>query len=126
MFALCCHHVCNFTHYCNHNFLNASEINELEFRIIATLSSWATNGPPVSRSKDQENHLSREEVDQGHWSGISEWKDRATIGSMCKAILDFGRAAFLKDLGFDSQLYYYCPKSTSLENVVLVAKRIEK
>ncbi|CAG8454287.1 9679_t:CDS:10 [Cetraspora pellucida] len=92
--ALCCHQLCQYHMYPNHQYLEDIGITKDDFQRICTMSSWAICL----------DHSSRE-----------------TLGYKCKRILDYGRLKYLQENGFDVELIYYVEPSTSLENLALMA-----
>ena len=48
--------------------------------------------------------------------------DRATLGFMCKDIIDMGRLMWIKERGLEAKLVKYVPTDISPENRLLVAK----
>lgn len=51
---------------------------------------------------------------------------REEIGHMCKHLIDYGRALFLKEQGFDVELKQYVGRKLTLENVCLLAKKCKE
>lgn len=43
------------------------------------------------------------------------------IGLKCKRLVDLARLSYLQEHGFDARLVYFVGKTTSLENVLLIA-----
>lgn len=50
-------------------------------------------------------------------------QEKELVGKKCKLILDYGRYDYLKQLDFNSNLYYYVNSDVSLENVCIVASK---
>jgi len=46
------------------------------------------------------------------------------LGRACKDFLDAGRVAYLESHGFRATLHEYCDKEYTLENHMLVARRV--
>ncbi|XP_060524263.1 tRNA:m(4)X modification enzyme TRM13 homolog [Cylas formicarius] len=51
--------------------------------------------------------------------------EQEEIGRRCKNIINYGRLQFLQKQGFSCFLHYYVDQSVTLENVCIVAKKIE-
>ena len=50
-------------------------------------------------------------------------QEREEVGSMCKQLIDFGRADYLKRHGFHCELKEFIDKYYTLENCCLLAKK---
>merc|ERR1712232_700062 len=83
--ALCCHHLCTWESYVNREWILDHGFSASEFNLICRMSAWATCRPtgPLGDA-------------------------RLKLGCACKAFLDNGRAAFLRDRGFDAEIREYC------------------
>ncbi|CAG8486027.1 15227_t:CDS:10 [Gigaspora rosea] len=92
--ALCCHQLCQYHMYPNHQYLEDIGITNDDFKRICTMSSWAI---------------------------CLDYSSREALGYKCKRILDYGRLKYLQENGFDVELIYYVESSTSLENLALMA-----
>ena len=94
----CCHQLCNWRAYPNRAYLEALGISARQFGLLCRLSSRGVNGG-----------------DPG--------SERAAVGRRAKDVLDEGRAAFLREHGFEARLCTYVDASVTPENVLLVATR---
>ena len=50
-------------------------------------------------------------------------QEREEVGNMCKQLIDFGRADYLKTHGFHCELKEFIDKYYTLENCCLLAKK---
>ncbi|RIB12853.1 methyltransferase TRM13-domain-containing protein [Gigaspora rosea] len=129
--ALCCHQLCQYHMYPNHQYLEDIGITNDDFKRICTMSSWAICG---QRSRHNDKHSDDDDDDHTcdnsaepddddnnvHYSGL-DYSSREALGYKCKRILDYGRLKYLQENGFDVELIYYVESSTSLENLALMA-----
>lgn len=119
--AVCCHHVCNYSSCL------IESITPRQHEFLRAIAAWATCawGKKNENDNDDEhgnNELNEEEIcDMEHWSGMNQ-SQREEIGYMAKRLIDAGRRDYLRSLGLDVKLVSFVPKSTSLENVVLIAR----
>ncbi|KAJ2723445.1 hypothetical protein GGI07_002647 [Coemansia sp. Benny D115] len=135
--ALCCHQVCKYSMFVDHRYLSRATTSEApgkwcsrqreEFRYLVTMSSWAINSPrpatePAESTEQPQGDV--EEVAEGHYSGLS-YEQRVCAGHAVKRFLDIGRVHYVqKALGMDcAELVYYTLRSTSPENLALLASR---
>ncbi|KAL0082896.1 methyltransferase TRM13-domain-containing protein [Phycomyces blakesleeanus] len=140
--ALCCHQLCRYEMYPNHEYLKQTNISRVEFDRLSKMSSWATSGPtydpkksitetenvPLTEEEEEElaDHADagQEEGDadqtSNHYSGWDS-SEREKIGYECKRVLDAGRMRYLQEHGFKVELVYYVDPKTSLENCALIA-----
>ena len=65
VFALCCHHRCNWPHYVGREFMTELGLGPDEFHLLCCLSSWATCGMGLKRSKGEtsQNHCEEGNMD---------------------------------------------------------------
>ncbi|KAJ3387813.1 hypothetical protein HDU92_001765 [Lobulomyces angularis] len=130
--ALCCHQICNFRSFINHEFLINNLLNEDDFKMLCTMTSWYTcgNGKRTEQKEieevDEHTSVSTEEdtmEEKEHFSGLSS-EIRKTIGFKCKRIIDLGRIEYLKNCGFQVEIVKYVDEKVSVENLVLIAKPV--
>lgn len=129
LFALCCHHKCEWNQFVGKEFLTENGFDERLFGLLCGLTSWATCGsgrprdnripvPQKTKPDNKDNpHLFRyDRLDLPR-------ERRESLGKKVKRILDFARAEFVrKTISAENvQLRYYCKTEISLENVVLIA-----
>ncbi|CAN6466598.1 unnamed protein product [Victoria cruziana] len=130
--ATCCHHLCQWKSYINRRFLINLGITKEDFHAITWLTSWAVDADHGSTLTDVTGrglHLSNI-ADAGLGgtdveSLVKNMKDldRATLGLICKEIIDIGRYMWLQDQGLDVKLVKYVSSDISPENHLLMAKR---
>ena len=132
LIALCCHHRCSWTQYCNQSWMHGQNIDGLQFEIMSSMSTWAISGQ--RKGCTTEDHLYSEdqqiqsETTESYLSnklnrsslGVEE---RERIGKICKRIIDQGRLEYLSGYGFNVELIYYVDSEVSLENTALFARR---
>ncbi|KYN14952.1 PREDICTED: tRNA:m(4)X modification enzyme TRM13 homolog [Trachymyrmex cornetzi] len=117
--AFCCHHKCEYSSYVGRKYLQQCDFTADEFPILCSIVSWATCG---CRLKSDVNSPSDATSDTA--SRISSKSDeREVIGRKAKTLLNWGRLAFLKSVGFQAELLYYISTDVSLENMCIVATR---
>lgn len=116
--AFCCHHQCNYGSYTGKKFLETSGFTPDDFTILCSIASWATCGfSKIHKNMDS----SIDQITQK-----MEFDRKELIGRKVKSLLNWGRIEYLKNLGFQSNLYFYTSRDVSLENVCVVAtKKIE-
>ncbi|XP_066349860.1 uncharacterized protein [Miscanthus floridulus] len=131
--ATCCHHLCQWKHYTNKSFLLGLGITEEEFHAMTWFSSWAVDGDhsypdsPVEVEDTSSEVRELEKLDQ-EIIGIERIirsipaGERASLGSMCKDIIDTGRLLWLGQKGLVADLVSYVPSKISPENRLLIAK----
>lgn len=119
-----------------------------DFNVLLGIVSWATCGDGRSRERRTRGEDTQDDRGAGaargdRGAGVA-WGDRGAgaagddrgarnlnlsqvqreqIGKRAKILLDWGRALYLKECGFDARLVYYVPSTVSLENVCIVAKK---
>ncbi|KAL5859317.1 hypothetical protein ACOSQ4_000613 [Xanthoceras sorbifolium] len=132
--APCCHHLSQWKHYTNKKYLLNLGIRKEEFHAITWFTSWAVDTDHSSDCSDftgSKLHLEsiRKEECRGLWSGVEDIiknmkaVERATLGFMCKQIIDMGRLMWIKECGFETEFVKYVPPSISPENHLLIARR---
>ncbi|KAL6893762.1 hypothetical protein ACP4OV_007860 [Aristida adscensionis] len=131
--ATCCHHLCQWKHYANKSYLSGLGITEDEFHAMTWLSSWAVDGDHSSQDSSVEvddtssearasGKADREAVGiEGIIRSITAG-ERASLGFMCKDIIDSGRLLWLRQKGLVADLVSYVPSTISPENRLLIAK----
>ncbi|BFF92996.1 tRNA:m(4)X modification enzyme TRM13 homolog [Drosophila madeirensis] len=123
LIAVCCHHRCSWRSYVGQSWLQAAGIGPREFAIITKMVSWAVCGTGVSRERRKAMAEAHEELGEPPTQRLTR-EQREQIGYQCKRILDHGRLEHLRANGFEASLKFYVPRDITLENVVLLAKRI--
>lgn len=143
--ATCCHHLCQWKHYINKSYLTNMGISKEEFHAMTWFTSWAVDADHSSALSDAADAVNltpdvlpivREKKDVGEEeeeveATIKELKavQRATIGFMCKDIIDMGRLMWLKQHRqglLEARLVKYVPSNISPENHLLIAKLSSK
>ncbi|XP_075148649.1 tRNA:m(4)X modification enzyme TRM13 homolog [Haematobia irritans] len=130
MIAVCCHHRCDWPTLVGKEFFRRHNVTPREFVIITKMVSWAICGTGMSRER-------RKALEEQNLSQAADTKDlqpnqrlslaeREEIGFMCKRIIDYGRVEYLRQHSYAANLYYYVPKEVTLENVVLLARKIKQ
>ncbi|XP_058826188.1 tRNA:m(4)X modification enzyme TRM13 homolog [Topomyia yanbarensis] len=114
VFALCCHHRCDWKTYVGKKFLLSKGIGHSEFELIVRMVSWAVCGSGTSREKRKQT-----ETDDCVKYGFTR-TEREVIGRKCKRVLDLGRLDYLALNGFTAHLKYYAKSDITLENVCLI------
>ncbi|CAI0469794.1 unnamed protein product [Linum tenue] len=135
--ATCCHHLCQWKHYINKEFMLGLGISKEEFNAITWFTSWAVDGDHGAEVSDSGLHLQlrlgREKDEQsgtGAAAGVEgvvrsmQAVERAALGFMCKQIIDKGRMAWGSRNGLEARLVKYVAPTISPENHLLMAKRI--
>ncbi|KAK3145587.1 hypothetical protein QOZ80_3BG0254800 [Eleusine coracana subsp. coracana] len=130
--ATCCHHLCQWKHYANKSFLSGLGITEDEFHAMTWLSSWAVDGDHSSQDSSLEVEGTsceiRESKPDTEAVGIERFirtmppAERASLGFMCKDIIDTGRLLWLRQRGLVADLVSYVLSNISPENRLLIAK----
>ncbi|OQR90398.1 tRNA guanosine-2'-O-methyltransferase [Achlya hypogyna] len=108
--ALCCHHACNWEDYIHPSFLTDLGFTPAEFKVLVSLSGWATCGMGTEGDA-VETVLG--------WSR----EKRTALGRQCKRLIDMGRVEYLRSRGMEAHLVHYCEQAESLENCLLLAWR---
>ena len=142
LIALCCHHRCSWPQLVGTSFFERLGFTPVDFHLICHMSSWAVCGvrpPPKSTGDvvedeprrrsvddkqtvlDKQGELSTAVMNSGHvrWGYVPHPNEE--IGLKCKRLIDMARLDFLKEAGLKAWLVYYVDRSTSLENVLLIA-----
>ncbi|OQR96828.1 tRNA guanosine-2'-O-methyltransferase [Thraustotheca clavata] len=106
--ALCCHHACNWDDYINPDYFLKMGFTAVEFKLLISLSGWATCGMATEGDAVET---------------VLGWgrEKRTTLGRICKRLIDMGRVHYLRDRGMHAELVHYCEQSESLENCLLLA-----
>eukprot|EP01090_Pellita_catalonica_P020998 TRINITY_DN7736_c0_g1_i2.p1 TRINITY_DN7736_c0_g1~~TRINITY_DN7736_c0_g1_i2.p1 ORF type:complete len:399 (+),score=52.79 TRINITY_DN7736_c0_g1_i2:276-1472(+) len=105
--SLCCHNQCSWSAYVNTNYIeNELNMTQKNFELMTLMSGWGISGIAVA---DPNKVFEKDRV------------DRARVGKKCKNALNFGRIIFLKEMGYETHLYRYCPPKVSQENTLLIA-----
>lgn len=102
--APCCHHRCDWRTFTGQKTLSDLGVTELEFKALASMSSWATCGL----------------VDA---DGPKAKIDRKSVGKKCKLLLDYARTKYLEETQlFHASLCYYVPDEVTPENVLIIVR----
>ncbi|XP_045453567.1 tRNA:m(4)X modification enzyme TRM13 homolog [Melitaea cinxia] len=126
--ATCCHHRCQRAACLASQPLAEVGVDAEEFNVLLGIVSWATCGDGRSRERRArgdggDRGAGAAGGDRGARNLILSQVQREEIGKRAKILLDWGRASYLKECGFDARLVYYVPSTVSLENVCIVAKK---
>ena len=97
LLGTCCHHRCEWQAYPNRPYLERLGFGPADFELLCRMSSRGVNPADAS--------------------------DVAQVARRAKDLLDEGRAAFLRALGYEAHLATYVDASISPENVLVVATR---
>ena len=142
LIALCCHHRCSWPQLAGRSFFERLGFSPVDFHLVCHMSSWAVCGvrpPPKStgdtvedvsrmtRDDNEHRELKADELqasgvkNTGHvrWGYVSHPNEE--IGLKCKRLIDMARLDYLRENGLKTWLVYYVDRSTSLENVLLIA-----
>ncbi|XP_017491130.1 PREDICTED: LOW QUALITY PROTEIN: tRNA:m(4)X modification enzyme TRM13 homolog [Rhagoletis zephyria] len=128
LIALCCHHRCDWQVYVGKSFFQEHGLTSREFAVITKMASWAICGTGMSRERRralEEQSQKPEEVADANSKQRLSLAERERIGGMCKRILDYGRLQYLRSHGFKATLKYYVDRDVTLENVCLIARKID-
>ncbi|RCV40081.1 hypothetical protein SETIT_9G022900v2 [Setaria italica] len=117
----------------NKSFLSGLGITEEEFHAITWFSSWAVDGDHSSPGsyaevEDTSSEVREPEKPDPEIIGIERiirsipTGERASLGFMCKDIIDTGRLLWLRHKGLVADLVSYVPSNISPENRLLIAK----
>lgn len=127
-FALCCHHVCEWSKYVGREWLVEHGLNEEDFNSMRWFSKYAHTQYRQRSSHDVEDKLNKpwqsqssDVSDRGNSVGARAAAARAELGHLCKRLIDEGRLAFLVREGWDCRLVRFVDRETSPENVLLLA-----
>ena len=129
MIALCCHHRCDWSQYVGQQFLIDNGFKREEFKVLTSMSSWATCGFGKSKKvggEDEEHDVTGADIhpnDRYTRLGLDDAK-RAEIGRQTKRVLDWGRVKYCQEQlsEFTVELKHYVKPEVSLENVILLCK----
>ena len=126
--ATCCHHKCRWDHYTNRAFFKKHGFSAYDFHVMTRMSSWAVSGNhdhsvernagPEKPKKPAASKISPEtkhEDEQQWWST----EEKRRIGSICKTMMDVGRAFMFRDKGFATDVISYIDEETSMEHRLL-------
>ncbi|XP_035902819.1 tRNA:m(4)X modification enzyme TRM13 homolog [Anopheles stephensi] len=116
LFALCCHHRCEWRTFAGKPFLLANGINRTDFECIVRMVSWAVCGTGRSRERQQ---TGPDDGDKQDRCGLTRLA-RETVGRKCKRVLDAARLNYMAQNGYEAHLRYYVPSEITPENVCLV------
>ena len=131
MIALCCHHRCDWSHFLGNKYMVESFGLETanEFKTLCGLTSWATCGSGKPRERDAANPGDEDAAAAvGRYDRLGlDRPRREAVGRKVKRILDSARCQYVREeCGLDSvELMYYCQPEISLENVVLLGKKLQ-
>nr|CAB3497582.1 unnamed protein product [Digitaria exilis] len=117
----------------NKSFLSELGITEEEFHAMTWFSSWAVDGDHSSPDsyvdvEDTSSEVREPEKPDPDMAGIERiirsipTGERASLGFMCKDIIDTGRLLWLRHKGLVADLVSYVPSNISPENRLLIAK----
>ncbi len=143
LIALCCHHRCSWPQLVGRSFFERLGFTPVDFHLICHMSSWAVCGvrpPPKPTGGDDVEDAPRTSADGDKRTVLKKQDELSTgvkntghvrwgyvphpneeIGLKCKRLIDLARLDFLKEKGLKAWLVYYVDRSTSLENVLLIA-----
>ncbi|XP_050098961.1 tRNA:m(4)X modification enzyme TRM13 homolog [Anopheles aquasalis] len=122
LFALCCHHRCDWRSFVGKPFLLNNGIGRQEFELLVRMVSWAVCGTGMSRERRAEeavNGACEAKLDRCQLTRA----ERETIGWKCKRLLDVARLQYLERHGFAAHLRRYITDDITPENVCLVFGR---
>eukprot|EP00727_Mastigamoeba_balamuthi_P012334 m51a1_g7723 hypothetical protein (410) ;mRNA; r:148368-149845 len=111
VFAQCCFHKCSWRAYVNKRWVRDAGFSPAEFRALCNIVSWCTCAMDVTDERRPPEN-----------GGLTN-AERAELGRMARHLLCAGRCLWLRDRGFDANLFTYVAPSVSLENMLLVATR---
>nr|XP_016512553.1 PREDICTED: tRNA:m(4)X modification enzyme TRM13 homolog [Nicotiana tabacum] len=133
--ATCCHHLCQWKHYINKQYMLNSGISKDDFNAMTWFTSWAVDADhgsdlsgtdwsfdlQIRENEHVESDLNTYEVRDM----VKDMKavDRAVVGLMCKDIIDVGRFMWLKEHGLECELVKYVQSNISPENRLLVGRQ---
>uniref|UniRef100_A0A182MZZ8 tRNA:m(4)X modification enzyme TRM13 n=1 Tax=Anopheles dirus TaxID=7168 RepID=A0A182MZZ8_9DIPT len=116
LFALCCHHRCEWRTFAGKQFLRDHGLDRADFERILRMVSWAVCGTGRSRERTQDEDDGSGKPDR---CGLTR-PEREAIGRRCKRLLDIARLSYMERHGYEAHLKYYVPSDITLENVALV------
>ncbi|XP_050069835.1 tRNA:m(4)X modification enzyme TRM13 homolog [Anopheles maculipalpis] len=117
LFALCCHHRCEWRTFAGKSFLLANGIEREDFECIVRMVSWAVCG--TGRSRERQANGPPDEESKQDRCGLTR-TEREAVGRKCKRVLDAARLHYMEQHGYDGQLRYYVTSEITPENVCLV------
>ena len=140
--ALCCHHRCSWLQLVGRSFFEKLGFTPVDFHLVCHMTSWAVCGvrpPPKSTGDtvkdvpsvaedDEQVALNESDLQAGtrskstrhvRWGYVPHPNEE--IGLKCKRLIDLARLDYLRENGLKAWLVYYVDRSTSLENVLLIA-----
>uniref|UniRef100_A0A182SHS3 tRNA:m(4)X modification enzyme TRM13 n=1 Tax=Anopheles maculatus TaxID=74869 RepID=A0A182SHS3_9DIPT len=103
LFALCCHHRCEWRTFAGKPFLLANGIDRTDFECIVRMVSWAVCGTGRSRERQE---IGPDDSSKQDRCGLTR-SERELIGRKCKRILDAARLNYMEQNGYEAQLRYY-------------------
>ena len=137
--ALCCYHASSWPIYVGKEFLYEALgiTTEEEFKTLIKMPSWYTcylDGFVDKRKKETEQPTKKVKMEPHSVIANPETKfvsdaakdPRTAVGLLAHRILSTGRLRYLQSLGYDAKLVLYTNVSHSLENTLLVAKKVNK
>jgi len=108
--ALCCHGLCSWREYVGRTFFQSVlkfDAAGSDFESLRVASSWMVG----YRSRSFHPDISE-----------SERSRRVAVGAACKRLIDIGRVLFIMEkMGLNATLEPYCDRSTTPENIALLA-----
>lgn len=120
--ALCCHHRCDWQAFVGKQLFEKHQFTVREFVIMTKMVGWAVCGSGMSRERRKELGIEKHEVAEKIASGDNSLREkRREIGRKCKRLIDFSRALFLEQNGYNCYLKSYVGEDVTLENICLVA-----
>ena len=143
--ALCCHHRCSWSQLAGTAWLRGRGFSPIDAHLVSKMTSWAVCGvrsPDLVSLPDDhhtDNHLSPEKklgvtmatdstqsrvamtTSSTPYTPSYHPHPREEVGLKCKRVLDLARLQYLRERGMEARLVYFVSRSTSLENVLLIA-----
>ena len=130
--ATCCHHLCSWDQYVGKSFILSHGFSPEEFELMCYMCSWATCGHSSSSCVPMKPDKTNEKQDDvtARACQPEEWRPyitmnrshRMQVGAKCKEIIDQGRIAWSKELGFFPKLVEYIDRQVSEENRLLLCR----
>lgn len=121
-FATCCHHRCAWNTYVNREYLISLGIGRDEFEYLTKISSWATLATNADAETAGEHASGAVHFDASHAFDDVTDEEKLKLGRLAKRILDEGRARWCQSQGLSATLEAFVPRTTSPENVILLAR----
>lgn len=109
LICVCCHHQITFDSFLGRDWIVKQGVDRKVFNLITKMVSWTTCGDGKSREHHKEVGVNCDE----------KIKERELVGWKCKRLLDFARAEYMRDQGYDAKLCFYVEKEQTLENVCI-------